>query len=113
MHALKDTTQRQKIRGDGGRVVAWINVESISRAWCLPEKKVSEDMFILADEEYFRMHGDWCMNCITKNWLKSEKGDKSQLPAKLKRMHFKDEIAEIIVLLHHVVGSVCTDSFEF
>lgn len=53
------------------------------------------------------------MNYIARNWLKYEKGGKSQFPTKLKRIHFKDQFVEIKVLLHHFVGKACTNSFEF
>ena len=48
-----------------------------------------------------------------KSWLKFEKGGKSQLPSKLKRVHFKDPITEIITLLHSVARNTSSENFEF
>lgn len=51
-------------------------------------------------------------NCITKEWFDPPKKGKSQLPKKMHKSHFRDEISDIIVLLHRGKRSVNAHEFE-
>lgn len=90
-----------------------ITPEVISCALSILERETIEEMFVAVGDNFFRMNEECCKNSIAKNWLKSEKKGKSQFPSKLKRVHFKDEILDVITLLHQVVGNAYSKYFEF
>lgn len=69
-------------------------------------------MFVAMASEFFRANENWSKNSMAKGWLKSQKRGKSQLPIKLKRMHFKGEIADAIALLHCIIGNAQIESFK-
>lgn len=69
-------------------------------------------MSVAMTSEFFKVNEIWYENSMAKGWLKSEKRGKSQLSAKLKRMHFKGEIVDAIAILYHIVGNAQIESFE-
>lgn len=97
---------------DGSVVIKVSAPKAVSQALGLPVDLPFEKISIAILDESFKEKEDWCKNSMAKTYLKFERKGNSQLPPKLKKTHFKDEIFNAITLLHHVIGNGDSESFE-
>lgn len=85
----------------------------ISTIFSLPNREQFADMSVENAIFNFIDNKDLCLNNIVRYWFKVPRRGKSQFPKNLFRSHFNEDISNIITLLHRVMGSKETNTFEY